>query len=82
MSDKTPLKNGKPHPERYVWPENCKIKVAEVEEILEFKTLKQSGLLVKVSYDGGRSSTWLHSKDFKVYPKYYGGTAAITTVYG
>lgn len=75
-------KNPKPHPENYVWPENAKTRVALVEEIVEFKMLKHSGLLVKVRYDGGRLSTWLHSKDFKVAELWQGGTSARCTIYG
>ena len=74
--------NAKPHPENYEFPPNCKRKVVQVEEIVEFKLLKQSGLLIKVRYDGGRLSTWLHTKDFPVHTLWQGGTAALTTVYG
>jgi hypothetical protein len=78
----TPLKSKKPHPERYVWPENSKVRWTQVEEILEFKILKHSGMLVRVKYDGGRESTWLHSKDFRVHTLWQGGTAAIIQIYG
>jgi hypothetical protein len=81
MSDSIAVKGAKPHPENYVFPPNAKGRWLEVEEIVEFKMLRQSGLLVKVKYDGGRTSTWLHSKDFKVHTKWAGGTAALARVW-
>lgn len=66
----------------YNFPPNGRSKMAHVEEVVAFKLLKQSGLLVKVRYDGGRLSTWLHSKDFPVHLLWQGGTSALYRVYG
>lgn len=72
---------GKPHPENWTPVKEHRREWVEVEEVVDTKTLKHSGLLVKVRYDGGRLSTWLHSKDFKVYQRWSGGTAALVNIY-
>jgi hypothetical protein len=82
MTKQPPLKAKKPHPENFVWPENCKTRVAQVVEVVAFRKMKQSGLLVKVRYDDGHLSTWLHTKDLPVHTLYFGGTSALYTIYG
>lgn len=78
------LKGTKPHPENWVPSERQRVEHGSVAEIVDFKMLKHSGLLVKVRFQnhaGGMVSTWLHSKDFKVHTLYYGGTAALHKVW-
>lgn len=73
--------NSKPHPENYEWPENPKRRVGRVAEVLEFRLLKHSGLIVKVLFEDGHKSTWLHSKDFPVHQLWQGGTATYHGTY-